>query len=349
MMSTYISTLAWTSAARNVLPRLQTEITKAQVEISTGRSADLGLSLGVGTGQSVDLHAAEERLTTLNKDHALANARLDLTQTALGQISSDTNTFLQNLIAAKSSSLGTAIIKDQGSAGLSAFTAMMNTSDGQRYAFAGVNSAVAPLAEYANGPKAAVDAAFAQRFGLNPADPQNDPNIANITGSDMEDFLNNDFAALFADPAWGATWSSASSQDVTSRISASETVPVSTSANTPAMRNLAMAYTMVSQLGLTALPEAAKDAVLKKAVDVTGLAVTGLTAISSGLGVSQTRLAAAESATQNSLDVVSARIAAIEGVDPAEAKTRLDTLTNQLQMSYSTTAKIMQLSILNYV
>ncbi|QTL04309.1 flagellar hook-associated family protein [Aquabacter sp. L1I39] len=349
MMSTYISTLAWTSAARNVLPRLQTEITKAQVEISTGRSADLGLSLGVGTGQSVDLHAAEARLTTLKQDHALAKSRLDLTQTALGQISSDTNTFLQNLIAAKSSNLGTAIMVDQAKSGLSAFTAMMNTSDGQRYAFGGENSSIAPLVDYDSGPKAAVNAAFALRFGLNAADPQNDPNIANISASDMEDFLNNEFAALFADPAWGQDWSRASSQDVTTRISTSETVPVSTTANTTAMRNLAMAYTMVSQLGLTALPEAAKDMVLKKAVDVTGAAVSGLTAVSSTLGVSQTRIAAAETATQNSLDVVSARIAAIEGVDPAEAKTRLDTLTTQLQMSYSTTAKIMQLSILNYV
>ena len=89
---------------------------------------------------------------------------------------------------------------------------------------------------------------------------------------------------------------------------------------------------------------------LKKAVDVTGRAVTGLTAISSTLGVSQTRIAAAESATQNSLDVVSARIAAIEGVDPAEAKTRLDTLTTQVaDVLRDHGSKVMQLSILKYI
>ena len=48
-------------------------------------------------------------------------------------------------------------------------------------------------------------------------------------------------------------------------------------------------------------------------------------------------------------DLVDRRINVLEGVDPAEAKTRLDTLTTQLQMSYATTAKVMQLSILNYI
>lgn len=349
MMSTYISTLAWTSAARNVLPRLQTEITKAQVEISTGRSADLGLSLGVGVGQSVDLHTTEGRLNALTRDHALAKSQLDLTQTTLGQISADTNEFLKNLIAAKSTTVGSGVITDQAKAGLSAFTAMMNTGDGERYIFGGINNGVPPLANYDNGPKAAVNAAFALRFGLDPADPQNDPKVADITTSDMEDFLNNQFAALFADPAWGQIWSSASDQNLTSRISSSESVTVSTNANIPAMRNLAMAYTMASQLALTKLPEGARNAVVTKAVNVTGSAVTGLNQAATVLGTSQIRLAAAESATQLSLNTVSLHISAVDGVDPAEAKTRLDSLTTQLQMSYSTTAKIMQLSILNYV
>ena len=39
----------------------------------------------------------------------------------------------------------------------------------------------------------------------------------------------------------------------------------------------------------------------------------------------------------------------VVGVDPAEAKVKIDTLTTQLEMSYSLTAKLLQLSIINYV
>jgi flagellar hook-associated protein 3 FlgL len=47
-------------------------------------------------------------------------------------------------------------------------------------------------------------------------------------------------------------------------------------------------------------------------------------------------------------DVVEARLASLEGVDPYEAKVRVDTLSTQIEMSYSLTNKILRLSILNY-
>ena len=46
--------------------------------------------------------------------------------------------------------------------------------------------------------------------------------------------------------------------------------------------------------------------------------------------------------------IVEDRIGTLEGVDPAEAKVKIDTLTTQIEMSYSLTAKLLQISILNY-
>jgi flagellar hook-associated protein 3 FlgL len=42
-------------------------------------------------------------------------------------------------------------------------------------------------------------------------------------------------------------------------------------------------------------------------------------------------------------------IGKLEGVDPAEAKTRVDALTTQIQMSYSLTSQLRQLSLINYL
>lgn len=349
MRSTYISTLAWTSPARAALPKLQSDISKATTEIATGRQADVGLTLGVATGESVALHLARGAIRSQQEGNALATGVLGRSQAALSQITDDANRFLKDILAGQAGNASGAILADQAKSALDAFTAHLNSTDGQRYLFAGINSGEKPMADYAAGPKAAVDAAFAGAFGLDPANPQADPRVADIAPADMASFLDGAFADLFADPAWGTTWSRASDEALTSQISDTARVPVTTTANTTAMRNLAMAFTMVSELGTANLSESTRKVVLDRAATVAGAAVSGVVSLAAQLGVSQSRVDAADEALAKVSDLVDRRINVLEGVDPAEAKTRLDTLTTQLQMSYATTAKVMQLSILNYI
>jgi len=344
-----ISTAVWTGSANLAVPRLQKQISDAGVELSTGRRADVGLSLGAGAGESVLLHAARASIDSQTKSLALSSAIIGRAQTVLSQISSDANAFLQNMVAARASNDGGAVAAQQAQSTLAALTAGLNTSDGQRYIFAGINSAVAPVADFGAAPKAAVDAAFAAKFGLDPASPQTDPKVASIGAADMESFLNTDFAGMFSDTAWSTTWSKASDQPLAAKLSNNAHVDTSTTANTTAMRNLAMAYTMVAGLGTANLSEAARNVVLDKATKLVGTAVTQLAAVGAGLGVSQNRIDRASEALTQAGTLIDTRIGALEGVDAAEAKTRMDVLTTQLQMSYATTGKLMQLSILNYI
>ena len=46
--------------------------------------------------------------------------------------------------------------------------------------------------------------------------------------------------------------------------------------------------------------------------------------------------------------ILQTRIGTLEGVDPAEAKVQIDQLTTQIEMSYSLTGKLLQISLLNY-
>jgi len=349
MMSSYISTLAWTSPARNAIPRLQSELSRASTELSTGRHADVGLTLGVRSAESVGLYLERGEIDSMTQSNAQTRSFVDRTQMSLAQLTTDASAFLKELVVGQSDDSGGQTVQSQAKLALSAFISSMNASDGQRYLFAGVNSAVQPLADYETSPKTAVNSAFATKFGLSATDPQNDPAVSQIAASDMEAFLDNEFADLFADPAWGTAWSSASSTNLTSRISSTERVTISANANAPAMRNLAMALTMVAELGTANLSDSAREVVLKKATGLAGGSITSFTGMATSLGVSQIRLDVADEAMRKTLDVVNSRVNALEGVDPAEAKTRMDTLSTQLEMSYATTAKIMQLSILNYV
>ncbi|MFG1397367.1 flagellar hook-associated family protein [Roseixanthobacter pseudopolyaromaticivorans] len=349
MMSSYISTLSWTSAALNTLPKLQSEVSKANTEIATGRHADVGLTLGITTGRSVDLHTKETAVQSLIDANALTTNQLSLTQNALTDIANTANGFLQSLMSVPDTSGGAASLEAQGRTSMNGLTATLNTSDGKRFIFAGVNSSVKPVADYSAAPKAALNAAFAAKFGLDPTDPQNDPQIANITPAAMSSFLDTEFANMFKDPAWGTSWSSASNENLVSRISQNERATVSTNANTKPMRELAMAYAMVGDLGIGKMSASTLQVVLDKARTVVGSAVSGVTDTQAALGVTQQRVASSNDSMAQVVAATQAQISALEGVDPAEAKTRMDTLTTQLQMSYATTAKLMQLSILNYV
>lgn len=345
MKSSYISTLAWTSSAMTSVSRLQNEIAKTTTEISTGRHADVGLTLGLKTGQSVSLYATRASITAQTQSNALASNVLSGTQTVLTQVLSDANSFLSALITGASSSSDATTLASQAESTLSSLIDSLNTSDGNRYLFAGTNSDVAPMASYSDGPEDAVNDAFYAAFGMYP----DDANVSSISADDLSAFLDGDFADLFGDPGWNDTWSSASDTALTSKISSSSRVEISTTANTDGMRNLTMAATMVAKLGVANLSDAAREVLVDKATTAAGAAVTQVTTVSANLGISQSRIEQANSVMSKAQTLVDSQLTSLEGVDTAEAKTRLDTMTTQLQMSYSTTATLMQLSLLNYV
>lgn len=344
MKSSFISTLAWTNSALKSVSRLQSEIAKTTTEVTTGRHADVGLTLGLKTGQSVSLYSTLASIESQTQSNNLSSTIVSSSQAVLSQVLDNGNTFLEDLITGSSSSADPGTLVMQAESALSTLIDNMNVSDGQRYLFGGTNSSVEPMAAYENGPEAAVTAAFSAAFGMDPSDPA----VSSISASDMSTFLDGAFADLFADPSWGSVWSSASDQPMTSQISSNARVNISTTANTSAIRNLTMALTMVAKLGTDNLSAETRAVLIDKATSLTGASINQVTSISASLGVTQNRIDKANDVLTNASTLTQSQITNLEGVDPAEAKTRLDNMTTQLEMSYSTTATLMQLSLLNY-
>jgi flagellar hook-associated protein 3 FlgL len=342
--TTFISTASLLNTPRVGIARMQADLVRLNREVISGRLADVGLNLGAETGQSVTLHVDTQSLAALVRSNATVTTRLEQTQTALDQLRKGANTFLQQLVSNVDSQGSPAVIKQFAGSALAGFIGQANASDGHSYLFGGINSAVAPLSAYADGPQAAVDAAFLAKFGV----AQNDPLASGISGADMADFLANEFAALFDDPQWGTTWSSAANEPVRGRISQTETIDTTVSANQPAMRKLAMVYTMVANLGIDQLGAEARQVVLDKAIDVLGDAEADLIAVQVGVGTAQNQVREATERLTLQQEILERRIAVLEGVDPAEAKVKIDTLTTQIEMSYSLTARLLRMSMLNY-
>jgi flagellar hook-associated protein 3 FlgL len=348
MKTTFVSTSGVANATRRSVLEMQSELAKLQKEISSGRASDVGLALGSRTGQTVALRRDSASLQTLMDANAVAGLRLSTTQDTLGSIASDAQRFLGTLMQAKDDVRGASATAQQAGEKLTSFTGLLNTTQNGEYIFAGINSGAEPISDYsapASPAKQAVANAFLAHFGF----AQGDPAAASITSADMQDFIDNDLAPLFADPAWATNWSTASNQPVTNRISTAETVTTGVTANDSAMRKLAMAYTMVSDLGLSSLSEGAYGVVISSATDLVGEAIEGVTSTQARLGYSQQAVTDANTRMSKQKDVLEAHVGSLEGIDPYEASTRINSLLTQIETSYALTARIQKLSLLDFI
>ena len=348
MKTTFTSTSAIAEATRLTVAKLQSRLVDAQKEVSTGRYADVGATLGSRTGQSVSLRQEQARLQAIIDSNGSVATRLDASQTALKSISDDAQSFLNQLVSSRNSDVQSSL-EAEAKSGLKDLIGSLNTQINGAYLFAGTNADVKPVADYVedlpSANKQAVDDAFVAAFGFPPSDPQ----TANISSDDMQTFLDTSFADLFKDPAWKNTWSQASDQNVRSRISSSELIDTSTNANEDAIRKLVSAYTMVAGLGTANLNQSAFQKVVDQASRLTAEATQGLTTIESDLGSAQQRVTDANSRMTAQQDIITNHIGALEGVDPYEASSRLSALMTQLETAYAMTGRIQNLSLLKYL
>jgi flagellar hook-associated protein 3 FlgL len=165
-----------------------------------------------------------------------------------------------------------------------------------------------------------------------------------VTAGQMTQFLS-DYETSFN---W-ASWTNASDNVMTTRISSSETVATSTSANSEGFKNLVLASVVASQLSNAGLGSGALSVVSQKATQYAGTAISGVTAQQSALGLSQERIDKANTYMSNQIKIIDTQLTGLVGVDTEEASVRLSTLLNQVETSYSITSRILGMSLADYL
>lgn len=349
MKTSYISTFTLSDSSRSLLQRQTANLAKLQIEISSGRKADIGLDLGARTGEAVSVRAEHTRLDAMIDTNALTASRLDVTQAALKDLLTTTQESLATLVAVRDSNGSASVAKGQAEGSLKLLISRLNTQLGGTYIFSGINTDAKPVTDYfvtpASASKTAVDAAFTGAFGFN----QSNPGVATITPAAMTAFLNGPFDALFADPQWGATWSTATNQTMTSQISPAESLNSSVSANEKPMRQLAAAFTMMADLGAEGLGKETYKVVVDKAISLLGEAVVGVTNLKGEVGLAQSRVSAASDRLEVQTNILNKRVNSLELVDKEETAVRLNTAITQLETTYAVSSRIQRLSILNFL
>jgi len=342
-----VSTAAISQALRYSLVRAQLDLTKAEKEVQTGRVADIGLALGTRTTMMVSFTRDMERMSGVADSNALVSARLSATQNSLSQISSAAQTFLAALTTTSSGSSLSDVTLSSAKTMLDQLTAIMNTSFNGEQLFAGVNTDVKPIEDYTatSTAKAAFDAAFLAHFGF----AQNTPAADNISTTQMNAFLSTQVEPQFLGAGWQANWSNATDQPIVSRITLTETAETSVSANNDGIRSLFMAATTIRDLFDSDVGAGGRQAMIDWAVSVVGESIGKLGNLAATTGIAEKRVTDASDRLMVQVDLFERQIGNLVDVDPYEASTRVNDLLSHIETSYALTARIQQLSILNYI
>ncbi len=323
---------------------LQSKLSKAETEVSTGQYADPVESLGSQFGLYQTLEGQSANLANIQSSNTVVQSRLSASQNALTQIGKDAQTFVNAIMTAQSSgSVGT--LPAQAQSLLASLTSMLNTSSGGAYVFGGANSAVKPIADYSQGAQAATAAAFQTAFGMS----QSDPLVNTISPASMQTFLTGAFADLFQGTDWSTNWSQASSAPTTSLISPGNPVTTSVTANESAFQDLANAYTSIFDLAIGNLGTTTQQALLSNALALAGAAQQGISNLQTTLGLAQSQITNANTQMQTQEAQIDNWISKLGAVDPATAVSTVTNLTTQLETAYSLTNQISKLSLVNYI
>ncbi|MCC0031382.1 MAG: flagellar hook-associated family protein [Brucellaceae bacterium] len=346
MKISYVSTQATSNSLRQNIRQLQNDILRRQQEVSSGRLADYGRTLGTRSGELTGTKLTLDRLSTIIDTNALAGSRLEVTQHGIGQIRAYTEQLMTAMTAGMSQELGRAAVLETAKQTLLGIEDVINLGFNGQNVFGGINTDGKVTDGFANSPaKAAFDTAFQTYFGFT----KDDPAAGYIDATAMRDFLDTVVTPQFFGSDWSTNYSNATDNGIVSRITLTQMQVTSFSANEDGFRGAVMAAAIASELFDSAVGQAALVTVAEKAIELGGQANADLADVQGRAGVSQEQLSRASVRLEAQYSLLEERIAGLENIDQFEASTSLSGLLTQLEISFSLTTRIQQLSIMNYL
>lgn len=344
-----VSNLSTSLALRTSVTRLQREMNDMRAEASSGKVADRGLALGSRSSVSVDLQEQVKRIDTIKSMNANVGSRLQATQDALDSVRSLLGTVMDQFAQAKTAGGSMSLAQKAARDALSQLNDKLNASFNGQYLFAGVNTDVKPVSSSPDDPsspgKAAVDASFSAQFGMT----QSDPNVASITPADMNAYLSGPFGDLFSDTGWRSSFSAASDKVIQSRVSMSEVVDTSSTADAQAFRDITRALTMVADTGIDKMGATTSGLVIDAAMHALGAGQQSVATMQADLGRVQQRVSEATDRLTIQSQSLAKSIGSLEDVDMYEVSVRLNSLSTQIETSYALTSRIQNLNLLRYL
>lgn len=332
-------------SSRMAVADSQRQLAEAQSESTSGRHADVGLTLGSRTGESITLRMQLASIEAASNGGNLAAVTASMTQDALSALSGVADRFRSQLAGARSAGPDPSVIASLAITALGSLEDQLSITHDGNFLFSGLASGSRPLKNYGDGPKQAVVDSFVATFGF----PPDDPAAANLSATDVVEYMDGAFSSLFVSPAWSAVWSDAAADTGQFRPATGTPISLSSTAYAPFARKLAKAFSIAELLGSSRITGAAFTAASERAMILSAEAQSDIASEQSRVGIGQSRLKEAMLTLGQRKDVISRAVASLENVDPYDVATRMNLLMNQLESSYAVTGRLSKMSLLSYL
>lgn len=351
MTTMKISSLTLQNSLRYMALNTQSDLNQARREVTTGAYDDYGLALGAHMTRSVNLSGELDRLANLKSTNSIVNQRLSASQESLSQISLNTQTMLNSLVSLSGNVDATSIktTTDSIKSAFTAITSAANMSLNGEYLFSGINSDVKPLADYSDPTSPAKTAYNTAIATFLAAQAPALTNVEQMSAAQMTDFIDNTLTPMFTGAAWKTDWSSATDQNMTTRVNRNEIIETSTNTNSDGMRQVALAMVISTELLSKNLATDVRQVASKAAINAAGQGIAGIDLQRGHLGLSQARVKEADANLDAQRTIMETHLSDLVSVDPYEASTRVKNMETLLQAAYSLTAKLHQLSLVNFL
>lgn len=353
-----ISSMQFSFTNRQHVARVTEQLQTAGQELSTGRKADLFAELGPRASVALTLRAREENTQAYMSMNEVLDSKLEVMLASVDSMRGGAEDVFQNaLINAARPAMGAAALQSGARAALESTIGLLNISYNGDYLFSGTASDQAPLTRWddANSTTGlSPEEVLSDIVGTGPstvaeAEAMIDQIDAFFASTNTADPDRN-FEATFFNGTPLLDGSDDPNTRVTARISDGQQLEYGVQANDEAFRDTIKGLAMLSVIDVDQIDDDATYARWMEAVnDALGQGVEGGVATSTRIGFNLQVVANAQAQLADISLVQQTQIGNYENVDPYEAATMVSSLETQLQASYSVTARLSQLSLLNFL
>lgn len=344
------STLYSNLLRRNANAQMQTQLAKAEQELATGVKSDIYKSLGPSASEALNLNASLERDEAQIAANTLLAGRIDTMSGALGSMRTAVQQTQELAVANSNVNSGTSGgIQTQAQTSLDALLSLVNTTYGGVPLFAGPADGTTAVQDYGSAradtgltPQTVIEDVLAGGLATAADASARIAELDAIFSNAAADPDENYDALFFT----GATAAAPMSVGIGDGI----TITYGVQANDEAFRQVFQGLAMLASTDVSEIQDAeAYTTWVGAAMDRLSSGLEGLLDSQIQLDSASARIDDANARMEDRATLYKGRVAEMVEVDSYEAATTITAMETQLQASYAATARLSQLSFLNYM
>lgn len=341
-MSMNVATNAHNTALRLRLLEVQAEMTKTQIQVSTGKKSDLYSGLRSDTRTSISLTVSKSTTETYKQNINVARTRTDTMQTVLKRIN-DIAVELKNAAIEASSvpvtatGTSTQVTKLLAQERLREIASLLNTEVDGRYLFSGFEIDTPPMIN-----PGAIGTAGTPLDDVAALAPPLDNTAASGTTryTNITTYLNTIANYYTGDVGAG---------QVAVRIDDGTDVAYGVRGDDSSIRTVMRGIYALATTDLTTAGEGGYRQILDLAMDDLDAGQAQVTQVSAVLGVRQATMDETFERHSNFLVTLTGQISDVEDVDAAESLSRMTLLQTNLEASYRLLASTRDLTLASFL